>query len=483
MLAWSGAESPVVVQQIYVGALIVIVFAAFLKEARSPDLIAMTALAALIVTGILTTDRALMVFSNPAPVTVACMFILSAALERTGAIEALAQRFRRIAGKSELRVMFVLMMFGAILSAFVNNTPVVVVFLPIVMSIARELDLSVSRLLIPLSYASIVGGTCTIIGTSTNLVVDGIVRQHGIGGFGMFEVGELGIVFVLVTLLYMVTIGRKLLPHRTALSALLDAREGREFLTQAVVGKESPLVGKPYLDTALAKLREIRVIEVVRDGQRLSAPLNELEFKEGDHLLLKGRLTGVMGIQQTEGLDLGSERKLGLERINEQSAVLMEGIVGPQSSMVGRSLHQLNFRQRYGVLILALHRRGVNLQERFENVQLHFGDTILVEGPVAGMKELFKQKDFINLTQPTERPFRRAKAPIAIAAIVAFILLGAFKVLPPAGLAIVLVTAILLSRCIDPQEAYESVQWRVIFLIFGMMSGDLSARSAQLQRF
>ncbi len=461
-------------QLLLVGLIVVMVFVAFVREWASPDIIAMTAFCVILVTGILNTQEILAVFSNPAPITIAAMFVLSAALDRTGTIEALGLVFARLAGKGELRALFVLMVMTATVSAFVNNTPVVVVFMPIVLALARQTGLKASRLLIPLSFASMLGGTCTLIGTSTNLVVDGVARTHGMAPFGMFEFTKLGIIYAVVGIAYLLTVGRFLLPRRETLSTLLIPNDRREFLTQAVISRDSPLLGKKIADTPLAKMKGIRIIEITRGGERLTTPLNEVVFQAGDQLLLKSAVAGVKDIQETAGLALSAKEQLGLQNVETRSAILMEGIIGPQSTMVGKTLRQLNFRQKYGALILAVHRQGKNLREKFENVQLDFGDTLLVEGPVDGIHRLMEERDFLSLTEPKQRPYRRAKAPLAIAVITAVVVLAAFGVLPIAALALIAAVAVVLFRCVDPGEAYEAIEWKVIFLILGMLAVGLS---------
>ncbi|MEZ5299996.1 MAG: SLC13 family permease [Verrucomicrobiales bacterium] len=412
------------------------------------------------------------------------MFILSAALERTGTIEVLGHWFEKLAGRSERRVLVMLVLLVAPLSAAVNNTPVVVVFLPIVLALARRHHLRASKLLIPLSYAAIVGGTCTVIGTSTNVLATQLAQENGLPPFGMFEPLKLGIIFVGITFAYLVLFGNKALPERTTLATLFEAEEGKEYLTEGVIEEGSPLAGKKFTDTPLAKLRDVRVIDVVRNGHTVKKRLDKIVFEAGDLVLLKSRAGGLMELHQSKGIELtggaeqgdgsgNAEVDLGLTPLKTESAVLMEGIIGPKSSLVGRTLRSLNFRQRFGAIILAVHRRGENLRERFQDVELAFGDTLLVEGPAERMNELFAERDFLNLSRPQHRPFRRSKAPIAIGAILLFMALAALFVrdesVSLAGIALGGAFLVLATRCVEPREAYEAVDWRVIFMIFGMI--------------
>ncbi|NNE91323.1 MAG: SLC13 family permease [Verrucomicrobiales bacterium] len=470
-------------QALITGVIVVLVFVSFLKEWTSPDLTAMTAFVLLVLFGILEPKKALLVFGSSAPITVAAMFIMSAVLERTGLIELLAGRFEQLAGRSPIRVLVVLLLIVAFLSAFVNNTPVVVVFLPIVLRHCRKFDLTASKFLIPLSYAAIVGGTCTIIGTSTNLIASGIAVDAGMEPFGMFEVGKLGILFVAVTIVYLIFGGTKLIPDRVTLSTLFDSEPGHEFLTQARIMDDSTLVDTQFKDSPFAKRRELRIIEVIREGRPLPVALDKLVFEAGDQIVMKTRAAGVMELNETTGLDLSAGGGLGLDSVRTETAVLMEGIVGPTSRMAGKSLRELNFRQRFGVLILAVHRRGVNLRERFEDVKLAFGDTLLLEGPVDRMNELFGEKDFVNLSKPKDQPIRREKAPIAIGALLLFMVGGATF---PAYIPVLAITAALITlvtKCIDPREAYQAVEWKVIFMIFGMLGLGMGLQETGIAKF
>jgi len=354
------------------------------------------------------------------------MFIISSALERTGVIELLGDWFEELAGKSERTMLVWLIVIVAILSGFVINTPVVVVFMPVVLAICRRKDWKASRFLIPLSYAAIVGGTMTIIGTSTNLIAAGMAEDSGLETFGMFEVAKLGLVFCVVTGIYLLTIGRKLLPDRTTLAALIDSESSREFITHAFVSENSPLVGKEFGETAFAKIKKLRMIEVRRNGLRVRVPLKEVRFLEGDELFFKGSPGGLLNVAKTDGVVMDGQRdEFGLEGVQTESAVMMEGILGPDSSLLGKSLKEIKFRQQFGVIILAVHRQGHNLRDQFEDSKLAFGDTLLVQGSAEKMRRLFEQRDFVNLSAPATSEFRSSKAPWAIGALVIFVLLGA----------------------------------------------------------
>ena len=456
-------------QRTFVFILLAFAALAFFREWLPPDMVAMFSLGLVLAAGILSKDEMLGAFSNPAPITIACMFILSAGLERSGCIDIMGRAFRKVAGEGELRVLVVLMITGAVLSAFVNNTPVVVVFLPIVLRLAQTTDLKASRLLIPLSFACILGGTCTLTGTSTNLIIDGQAQSYGLTPFTMFELTKLGIVYAVIGFVYMLTIGRRLLPDRESVATSIAEMREREFLTQVIVQPESPLIGKTITETLLKEIKEARILEVRRRGVPLSDSLDSLVVEQGDRILISVHGEDFEDLKDTEGLRLTSYQNLKLETLERRPAILMEGIIGPQSPLVGRTLRSIKFRQRFGVLILGIHRQSGEFRRNFQDVRLHPGDTLLIEGPKQAIERVQDEKDFISLTTRREKDIRPEKAWFAAAITLAFILLASFTTVPIVVLAFLAALGMLASRCLQPHEAYASVQWNIIFLIIGML--------------
>lgn len=479
--------------QIFVCCVVVVMVGFFLWEKISPDLVAMGALLLLFTVpfnghpilwpadSAVRTQNVGSIFGNNAILTVTFLMVLTASLERTGLVAILGRGFEKVAGRSEWRILTILWVMCLAKSAAVNNTTAVMVFMPMIIGLCRSLGLAPSRFLIPLSYFAIVGGMCTLIGTSTNLVANGIVKSKGLEPIGMFEITPLGICMAVAALLFILFFGRRLLPDRVSMAAMLDTEAAREYLTAAIVSEGSPLVGKRLGETPLAKRRDMRVIEVRRSGNRVEEALNKLRFEAGDRLILKTHLAGLSELQELNGIDVAAKFEFGLSHVQTEKAVLTEAVVTPKSRIAGCSLVELNFRQQHGVIILAVHRQGENLRENFEHMKLEAGDTLLIEGSAERMRLLYETGDLVNLTETsTSKPLanapRKGRAWIALLGIAVVIVLGALgdKVISFEWAALTAALLVVLGGCLRKDEIYQAVEWRIIVMILGTLAVGLA---------
>lgn len=446
--------------------LLVLVFIAFAREWMPPDLVALSAAAALLATGILSTEDMLGVFGNAGVVTVAAMFVLSGALERTGVIEILGDAATGAVGRNRMLAFLFLVAIAVVSSAFVNNTPVVVMLTPVAIRLCQHVRMAPSRLLIPLSYGAILGGTCTLIGTSTNLVTDGVAQRLGMPAFGVFEITGLGIVMAAVGIAYLALVGYRLLPDRHTVAGILSGQGQRQYLTEVILSPGSRLVGLSLAEAGLKSLPGARVIDVIRSDESFRRRLDDVRLEAGDRLLVKTGVAGLMGLRQHEDFSFEGQ----LQEVATRQTVVVEGIVGPRSGFVDHRLAEFNLRRRYGLYIIAVHRQGVNLRDKFEEVRMEVGDVVLLEGPPEGVHRLVEAGDLINLTEPEHVPVRRSKAPLAVAAVLAVVALAAVDVMPIAGLAVIGAVVVVVAGCLDRDEAYRAVDWRILFMILGMLT-------------
>lgn len=450
-------------------------FIAMASEKLAPDVVSLGAMATLLGFQVLSPAEAFQVFSNDAAIAVACMFILSAGLERTGALDRLGSRVDALVGKSDWSILVVLLPLVAFTSAFVNNTPVVLIFLPIVTSLAAKRGIKPSKLLIPLSFASILGGCCTLIGTSTNLLVSSTAKELGHTGFSMFDLARIGIIVAVAGIAYLLTVGRKLLPSRDTLASILQSTDSKKYRTEAVILEDSPLIGKKLVETPIKDLPNCRVLEVVRHHETLPLGLNEIVLQEGDRIRLSIVMSSVVEIKSLDGIDiLQHSDDIGLTVIETEKTVVVEGIVNPQSRFEGYTVRAADLRRRYGIRVLALHRRGVNLRNKFEDTRLKVGDTLLFEGTESSIQRIQDSRNFLVLAQEAHAIPRRSKQRYAAGAVLAVVLLATLTAIPISALALLAALFIVITGCLENDEAYQAIDWRLMFMIFGMLSLGLA---------
>jgi len=443
--------------------IVVGMFALFLSERFAPEVVAMAGAALMIVLGLLPVEEATKTLSNSAPWTIAFMFMIMGALLRTGALQAISSIAERHAEDHPARTVVLLYLVVIVGSAFMNNTPVVAVMIPIFIQVAKRLGTSPSRYLMPLSYFTILGGMVTLIGTSTNILVDGVVQKGGLEPFSIFEIAPVGLVVTLAGGTFMAIFARHLVPDRQSMGVLLGDKRKVKFFTEVAVPEGSGLIGRRVTEIEIFRRDGVRLVDVLRGDASLRRDLASVVVQAGDRVVLRTEMAELLHLQKRKDVTL-------VDKLSSVATETVEVLITPGCRLIGRTLGELRLRRRYGVYVLAVHRRNQNIGRQLDDLIVQVGDTLLLEGAAEDIARLATDVDLVNINKPTAKPFRRSHMPLAIAALLAVVVLSALDVAPILVLSMLAVTVLLVARSVDPDEALHAIDGRLMALIFGMLA-------------
>ena len=456
-----------------IGLLIGLIFVAlifFSFEWISPDVTALSLVLVLIFTGLLKPEEAFAGFGSDTAIMILGLLLLTAALVRTGVIDLLGTRILAFTGTSPSRMLVVIMIGAATLSAFMSNTACTAFFLPVVIGLAAKAQISPSRLLLPLAFASILASSVTLIATSTNIVVSGLLKQNGMKPLGMFELAPVGLPIAIVGVIYMLTIGRKLLPVREVETGNLVDFGLRAYLSEIVILPESQFVGKTIAQAGFGKNMDLTIVRVIRNKDEYLAPQADMEIMPNDVLLVEGPSEQILRIKDTAGVEIKADVKLSDPSLDPKLLGLAEVILLPRSPLLGRTLKGFRFRERYGLQVLGVNRHGQTIHRKISTVPLKMGDTLLVQGSVDALNALQDNNTLRVIgTVGGNRP-RRKQAPLAIGIFVAVLALATFNIMPLPVAVILGSVLCFVTRCISPEEAYREIEWKAVILIASMLA-------------
>lgn len=442
----------------------------FSFERLPADVIALGVLLSLILAGLLPPGQAFAGFGSETVMMILGLLILTAALVRTGVVDIAGRAILRKTGNDSNRLAGVVMIAPALMSAFMSNTASTAFFLPIIIGLGRRSNISISKLLMPLAFAAILASSLTLVSTSTNIVVSGLMTQYDLRPIGMFELTPVGLPILIVGLAYMFLLGRRMIPDRGDPEDRFEQLAKHTYLTEIVILPESSLVGKTLVESGLGRDLDLTVLRVVRKKRRYLAPRADLSLEDGDVLLVEGHRDEILKIKNTAGIDIKADIKLSDSSLQSEDIRLVEAIILLRSPLVGRTLKGVRFRERYGLQVLAINRRGETIQRKISQTSLRLGDLLLIQGHRSNIAALEADKTVHVLGSIDEPKINLRRAPLAIAAFIGALALATFNLvsLPVAVLLGVLV--VFLTRCITPEEAYREVEWKVLILIGSMLA-------------
>jgi di/tricarboxylate transporter len=450
-------------------AIIVAALTLFATEKLRVDLVALIVLLSVGLLRLIDPEEIFAGFANSAVITVWAVYIVSGGLFRTGVADTMGRGILRLGGDKEPRLIAAIMVTCGVISAFMNNVGATAMLMPAVIGISRRTRLAVSKLLLPLSFSSLLGGKMTLIGTPANILAMGILADRGLETLGFFDFTPMGVVVLSTGVLYMVLVGRHLLPVRQGAQGRQDVYRLRQYVSEVRILNPSPLAGRTLLESRLGQDHDLTVLAIEREGVSLSPIGRETRVQSGDLLTVEGSADDLVAARDELGLTIEAERKLDLDRLEPGNVQLIESTLSPNSGLVGRTLRGVRFRDRYGFTALAIWRHGEAITEKLRDLPLRFGDALLLQGPQHRVRDLQQGGDFLVLEPIELEQYRRNKAPIAVAALAGAILLVLFAGFHISMAMVMAAVVMVLTGCLSIEEAHESIDWRTVFLVAGML--------------
>lgn len=465
-------------------ALLFVAVVLFSTERIPIEIVALLLVIALVVTRTLAVNEAFAGFGNDIVVTIAGLFILTGGLAKTGVIDVVGRRLHRAAGDSEFRMAALVMFAAALCAAVMKNTTTTAMFLPVVLGIAARTKISPSKLLMPLAFGAILGGTCTLIGTSTNLAVSGALPRYNIEPFTMFELTRVGVAIVGVGMLYMLLLGLRLLPKSPTTQSLTEQYHVRQYMTEVIVLDDSRLIGKTLAEARISDELDLTLLGILRgDEQHRIAPQPNAQIKASDLLLVQGRVEDILRVKSEAGIEIKSDFELSDSLLEGKDIELFEAMLPRGSDLINRTLKRLDFRERYGLVVLAINRHGVNLLSKLSRLRLRFGDVLLVQGNRERVEQLTEEGRILLLEEISHKQARPEKRKWALLAFAVFIFFSLTHLVPLPIAVLLGVMILLATQSLRMSEVYEIIDWRLIILIACMMSFGVAMEKTRADQY